>query len=70
MGFLDPFENPGSAQFHHRHLGLISLIAIGIFFVKNLYKKKLRVSFTKFIRGERNRLRLVRESKGLLRKDS
>ena len=41
LGFLDPFENPGSAQFHHRHLGLISLIAIGIFFVKNLYKKKV-----------------------------
>ena len=39
LGILDPFENPGSAQFHHRHLGLISLIAIGIFFVKNLYKK-------------------------------
>ena len=41
LGILDPFENPGSAQFHHRHLGLISLIAIGIFFVKNLYKKKV-----------------------------
>ena len=41
MGFLDPFENPGSAQFHHRHLGLISLIAIGIFFVKNLYKRQV-----------------------------
>ena len=41
MGLLDPFENPGSAQFHHRHLGLISLIAIGIFFVKNLHKKKI-----------------------------
>ena len=37
LGFLDPFENPGSAQFHHRHLGLISLSAIGIFFVKNFY---------------------------------
>ena len=41
LGFLDPFENPGSAQFHHRHLGLISLIAIGIFFVKNFYKKEV-----------------------------
>ena len=41
LGFLDPFENPGSAQFHHRHLGLISLIAIGIFFINNFYKKKV-----------------------------
>ena len=41
LGFLDPFENPGSAQFHHRHLGLISVISIGIFFVKNSYKKKV-----------------------------
>mgnify|MGYP001360330716 CR=1 FL=1 len=41
LGYLDPFENPGSAQFHHRHLGLISLIAIGIFFLKNFYIKKV-----------------------------
>ena len=41
MGYLDPFENPGSAQFHHRHLGLIFLIAIIIFFIKNYSKKKV-----------------------------
>ena len=27
LGYLDPFENPGSAQFHHRHLGLITLLS-------------------------------------------
>ena len=41
LGLLDPFENPGSAQFHHRHLGFISLVAIGIFFFKNFYHKKV-----------------------------
>ena len=41
LGLLDPFENPGSAQFHHRHLGFISLVAIGIFFVKNFYQTKV-----------------------------
>ncbi len=40
-GLLDPFENPGSAQFHHRHLGLISLVAIIIFFIKNFSTKKV-----------------------------
>jgi len=41
LGVLDPFENPGSAQFHHRHLGFISLVAIGVFFAKNFYHKKV-----------------------------
>ena len=38
LGILDPFENPGSAQFHHRHLGLISMISIIIFYYLN-YKR-------------------------------
>ena len=43
LGYLDPLENPGSIQFHHRHLGLLTLI--GLFFVffankKNSYLKK------------------------------
>lgn len=32
---LDPFENPASAQFHHRHLALLTLISIIIFAFKN-----------------------------------
>ena len=41
LGFIDPFENPGSAQFHHRHLGLISLIGIIIFYFKNFKNTNL-----------------------------
>ena len=41
LGVLDPFENPGSAQFHHRHLGFISLVAIVTFFARNFYQKKV-----------------------------
>ena len=44
LGILDPFENPGSAQFHHRHLGLISVLAIIIFFIKNYSNKKVFLS--------------------------
>ena len=32
---LDPFENPASAQFHHRHLALLTLISIIIFAFKS-----------------------------------
>ena len=32
---LDPFENPASAQFHHRHLALLTLLSIAIFSFKN-----------------------------------
>jgi len=35
---LDPFENPASAQFHHRHLALFTLICTLIFSYKS-YKK-------------------------------
>ncbi|MDC3072298.1 COX15/CtaA family protein, partial [bacterium] len=30
-GFLDPFENPASAQFHHRHIALLTTICILIY---------------------------------------
>ena len=39
LGYLDPFENPGSAQFHHRHLGLLCLILSIFFYFKNYNKK-------------------------------
>ena len=34
-GFLDPFENPASAQFHHRHIALFTTICILIYCFKN-----------------------------------
>ena len=34
-GFLDPFENPASAQFHHRHIALLTTIFILIYCYKN-----------------------------------
>ena len=34
-GFLDPFENPASAQFHHRHIALFTTICILIYCYKN-----------------------------------
>ena len=34
-GFLDPFENPASAQFHHRHIALLTTICILIYCYKN-----------------------------------
>ena len=34
-GFLDPFENPASAQFHHRHIALFTTIFILIYCYKN-----------------------------------
>lgn len=41
LGFLDPFENPGSAQFHHRHLGLISMILVIVFYYLNFKDTKI-----------------------------
>ncbi len=43
LGYLDPFENPGSAQFHHRHLGLLCLILSLFFYFKNYNKKEIRI---------------------------
>jgi len=43
LGYLDPFENPGSAQFHHRHLGLLCLILFLFFYFKNYNKKEIRI---------------------------
>ncbi len=34
-GFLDPFENPASAQFHHRHIALFTTICILIYCYRN-----------------------------------
>ena len=34
-GFFDPFENPASAQFHHRHVALFTTIFILIYCYKN-----------------------------------
>ena len=34
--FLDPFENPASAQFHHRHLALLTTIYIKYTNFKNV----------------------------------
>jgi cytochrome c oxidase assembly protein subunit 15 len=36
--FLDPFENPASAQFHHRHLALLTAIFTLIYAI-NIYSK-------------------------------
>ena len=35
LGYLDPLENPGSAQFHHRHLGLLTVIGLLFIYFKN-----------------------------------
>jgi cytochrome c oxidase assembly protein subunit 15 len=41
---LDPFENPASAQFHHRHLALFTLVNILIFGFKNYnYKNDIKM---------------------------
>ncbi len=34
-GFLDPFENPASAQFHHRHIALFTTVCILIYCYRN-----------------------------------
>jgi len=36
--FLDPFENPASAQFHHRHLALLTAI-FTLIYAFNIYSK-------------------------------
>jgi cytochrome c oxidase assembly protein subunit 15 len=35
FGILDPFENPASAQFHHRHIALFTTICILIYCYRN-----------------------------------
>ena len=37
-GFLDPFENPASAQFHHRHIALLTTIFILVYCYRNYTK--------------------------------
>ena len=34
-GILDPFENPASAQFHHRHIALFTTICVLIYCYRN-----------------------------------
>ena len=59
LGYLDPFENPGSAQFHHRHLGLITLLSLIFFYIKNFFQIKVKkrlnflllITFLQFILG-------------------
>ncbi len=34
-GFLDPFENPASAQFHHRHIALFTTVCVLIYCYRN-----------------------------------
>jgi len=38
--FLDPFENPASAQFHHRHLALLTMITVLIYSFKSYSSNK------------------------------
>ena len=38
--FLDPFENPASAQFHHRHLALLTIITVLIYSFKSYSSNK------------------------------
>ena len=37
-GYLDPFENPASAQFHHRHIALLTTIFILVYCYRNYTK--------------------------------
>ena len=50
LGLLDPFENPVSAQFHHRILAVITLIIIILYSMNYLYKNKInfRIFFMVF----------------------
>ena len=41
LGLLDPFENPVTAQFHHRILAVITLIIIFLYSFNYLYKNKI-----------------------------
>ena len=42
-GYLDPFENPASAQFHHRHIALLTTICILIYCYKNFKKSSDKI---------------------------
>ena len=42
LGIKDPFDNPASAQFNHRHLGFLALIALLLFYIKNFSKINIK----------------------------
>jgi len=50
LGIMDPFENPVSAQFHHRLLASLTLIIIIIYFINYILKNtlNLRIIFLSF----------------------
>ena len=41
LGLLDPFENPVSAQFHHRILAVLTLVIIILYFINYIDRYKL-----------------------------
>ena len=41
LGFIDPFENPVTAQFHHRLFALITLIIIIIYSIHYITKNPM-----------------------------
>ena len=43
FGLLDPFENPVSAQFHHRILAVLTLVIIILYFINYINRYKLNV---------------------------
>jgi len=43
LGFIDPFENPVSAQFHHRLLASITLIIIILYSVNYIMKNPINL---------------------------
>ena len=43
LGIMDPFENPVSAQFHHRLLASLTLIIIIIYFINYILKNTLNL---------------------------
>ena len=43
LGIMDPFENPVSAQFHHRVLASLTLIIIIIYFINYILKNTLNL---------------------------
>ena len=42
-GYLDPFENPASAQFHHRHIALLTTVCILIYCYRNFKKSSDKI---------------------------
>ena len=41
LGIIDPFENPVSAQFHHRLLATLTLIIIVLYFINYILKNEI-----------------------------